>query len=393
VYAVWVRERDGQFFTWRSDSEPFQVLDSSRFDHEIDYRLLTGASFTPVASATRLLRINPHLNYNSVQNYFHDNSDHHRATRLGTNATLSLRLGGRHSIDVGTDLAHTVVASNFLGRRRINDDALFVQDQVALSDRWSASVGGRLDYHRATGGRDEWSPSPKIGTIFRAASWLSTRMSLGHGYRAPSAIEQFVNTSQFGVRVIPSPDLKGERAWSTEVGVSASPWPRLHIDGSLFQSEYRDLIGPGPVPGQFFVFQFRNVNRARVRGLDISVRTQVLRDLVDLQASYLHLQTLDLDTRLPLPYRSRHNVTGSVSALGGLIDVDVRYRSRVEQVLVYPLDQRGPVTLVDVRLGYRVAGVGLQAKVTNLFQTFYVDVMEKNPGAPRSIGLTAYREF
>jgi outer membrane cobalamin receptor len=393
VYALWVRERDGQFFTWRSDSEPFRVLDSSRFDHEIDYKLLTGASFTPIAGATMLLRINPHLNYNSVQNYFHDNNDHHRATRLGTSATLSIRPAARHSIDLGTDLTHTIIASNFLGPHHINDDALFAQDQVALGERWTASAGGRLDYHRATGGQAEWSLSPKVGVTFRTTTWLSTRVSVGHGYRSPSAIEQFVNTTQFGIRVIPNPTLKGERAWSAEAGVSASPWPQLRMDGSVFQNEYRDLIGPAPEPGQFFVFQFRNVSRARVRGLDVTVRTQVLRDLVDLEASYLYLQTLDHDTRLPLPYRSRHNVTGTVSTLGGLVDVDVRYRSRVEQVLVYPLDRRGPVTLVDVRAGYRVAGVALQAKVTNLFQTFYVDIMEKNPGAPRSVSLTVYREF
>ncbi len=393
AYALWSREQAGEFFTWRSDSEPFQVDDSSRFDHEIDYKLLTGATFTPIAGATTLWRISPHINYNSVQNYFHDNSDHHHATRLGANSTLSVRPGGRHALDVGADVAHTVVASNFLGPHRINDDALFAQDQVTLSEQWSASVGGRLDYHRATGGRDEWSPSPKVGITFHPTNRLGARMSLGHGYRSPSAIEQFVNTTQFGVRVIPNPDLKGERAWSAEIGVSASPWARLRVDGSLFQSEYRDLIGPAPQPGQFFIFQFRNVNRARVRGLDLSVRTRVLRDLVDLEASYLHLQTLDLDTRLPLPYRSRHNFTGTVSALRGLVDVDVRFRSRVEQVLVYPLDQRGAVTLVDLRLGYRVAGVALQAKVSNLFQTFYVDVMEKNPGAPRSMSLTAYREF
>jgi len=57
------------------------------------------------------------------------------------------------------------------------------------------------------------------------------------------------------------------------------------------------------------------------------------------------------------------------------------------------LDSRGRVTVVDVRIGYRVAGVALQAKVSNLFQRFYVDVMERYPGAPRSMSLTAYREF
>ena len=391
VYALWVRERDGQFFTWRSDSEPFRVDDSSRFDNELDYKLLTGATFTPVARATMLLRVSPYVNYNSVQNYFHDNTDHHHATRLGSNVAFSVRPGGRHTLDVGADVAHTVVGSNFLGSHHINDDALYAQDEVRFSDHWTGSLGGRLDYHHASGGNDEWSASPKLVVAHRPRPGLSLRMSVGHGFRSPSAIEQFVNTTQFGFRVIPNPTLRSERAWSEEIGVTASPWPILRLDATLFQSQYRDLIGPAILPGP--VATFDNTTRARVRGLDLSLKTRVLRGLVDLEASYLHLATQDLQTGLPLPYRSRHNVTGTVSALGGLVDVDVRYRSKIEAVLAYPVDARGPVTIVDVRLAYRVAGVALQAKVTNLFQTFYVDVSEKNPGAPRNVSLTVYQEF
>jgi outer membrane receptor protein involved in Fe transport len=393
VYMLWAQERLGEFFTWRSATEPFQVDDSTVNDHEIDHKLLTGATFTPIARATALLRVSPYINYNSVQNYFHDNSDHHRAARLGGSVDLSLRLAARHALDVGVDVAHTIVESNFLGPHRINDDAIFAQDAVRLSDQVTASLGTRLDYHRATDGKDEWSPSPKVSLTYRPAEWLSTRVSLGHGYRAPSAIEQFVNTTQFGIRVIPNPDLRGERAWSGEVGVTGTAWSRLRLDASLFQNEYRDLIGPTGTPGQLFVFQFRNVNRARVRGLDVSLKTPVVSHLLDLEASYLWLDSRDLDTQLALPYRSRHNVTGTVSTLGGLLDVDVRFRSRVEQVLAYPLDPRGNITVVDLRLGYRVAGVALQAKVSNVFQVFYVDVMERNPSAPRQLSLTAFRRF
>jgi len=130
-----------------------------------------------------------------------------------------------------------------------------------------------------------------------------------------------------------------------------------------------------------------------VRGLDLSVKTGLADELVALQGTYLLLDSKDLDTQLPLPYRSRHNLTGTLTALRGLVGLDVRFRSRVQEVLQYPLDPRSHITVVDLRLGYRVAGVAVQAKVANLFQAFYVDVMERNPGAPRNVSVTAYRAF
>ena len=401
VYALWARERLGEFFTWRSESQPFQVDSATQSDHEIDYKLLTGASFTPVAKANTLLRVSPYVNYNTVQNRFPadtiSGNNYHRAMRLGGTLDLSIRPGGRHALDLGMDLAHTTVASNFLGAHHINDDAVFVQDALRLSSGWGTSLGMRLDYHGATGGKAQWSPSPKVGVTFRPNSWLSARMSAGHGFRSPSAIEQFVKTTQFGVRVIPNPDLKSERAWSTEAGIAATPVPWLRVDASVFQSEYRDLIGPAPAPDSLFVFQFRNVSRARVRGLELSFKAGLANDLLGLEMSYLLLDSKgkDVDTLpyTPLPYRSRHNITGTLSALRGLVELDARFRSRVDTVLVYPLDPRGNITVVDMRVRYRIAGTAVQAKITNLFQSFYVDVQERNPGAPRQVSLTVFREF
>jgi outer membrane cobalamin receptor len=119
---------------------------------------------------------------------------------------------------------------------------------------------------------------------------------------------------------------------------------------------------------------------------------QVLKDVLDIETSYLWIDSKD-PGGAALPYRSRHNLTGTLSVLSGLLDVDLRYRSRVETVLQYFTDPRTPVTVVDLRLQYRVAGVAVQAKVGNVFQKTYVDVQERNPGAPRSVSFTAYREF
>ncbi len=79
--------------------------------------------------------------------------------------------------------------------------------------------------------------------------------------------------------------------------------------------------------------------------------------------------------------------------LGGLAGVDVRYRTRVESVLLYPLDPRGDITVVDLRLGFRVRRTSVQVKVANLLQQRYVDVLERTEGAPRSLLVTALANF
>jgi len=228
-----------------------------------------------------------------------------------------------------------------------------------------------------------------VGAALRVASAATVRASIGGGYRAPSAIEQFVSSQQFGFQVVPNLALTGERAWSGEVGTTMTLAHRLRLDAAGFASYYADLISPAPAPGQPFVFQFQNVARARVTGADIGLTAQLVSRLLDLEASYLFLDTEDRDTGDPLPYRSRHNFTGSLQLLQGLAGVDVRYRSRVENVLAFPLDNRSATMVLDLRLGYRVLNVLWQAKVANLFNRFYVDVQERNPGAPRSFTLTA----
>src|SRR5581483_4571094 len=129
----------------------------------------------------------------------------------------------------------------------------------------------------------------------------------------------------------PNPALRGETAWSGEVGVTATAGGGLWLDGALFQSEYRDLIGPAPAPGQLLVFQFQNVQRARVRGLDLGAKLGVAGGRLGLEAAYTYLDAVDLASGGPLPYRSRHNATLTVSALGGLVALHAAAVARVER--------------------------------------------------------------
>ncbi|HYK81780.1 MAG TPA: TonB-dependent receptor [Gemmatimonadales bacterium] len=392
AYAMVTSEDDGNHFVWLSDSQPYAVDPASAADWSRAQKLILGATLNALATASALFQVNPYIYYNTLQNHFHDNQDHHRATRVGTEVQLGLNPWLSHAFTFGGDVSRTWVGSNFLGRPVLDDGALYAEDEIAFSPRVQSSLGARVDYHDASGSAAEYSFSPKVGVVFKPAPAVSTRAWIGHGFRAPAAIEQFVSTTMAGFQVVPNPALKSETAWSGEVGVTASRGGWLWLDAALFDSEYRDLIAPGTAG--LLVFQFQNVQRARVRGLDLSEKLGLVGGLVGVEASYTYLDTKDLATGEPLPYRSRHNATLTLVGLGNLVGLDVRYRSQVQRVLAYPADPLpAKVTIVDLRLGYRVLGTDVQVKVSNLGQAAYVDVMERNRGAPRSVLFTAYRSM
>jgi outer membrane cobalamin receptor len=192
--------------------------------------------------------------------------------------------------------------------------------------------------------------------------------------------------------VVPNPELMGESAWTFEVGATGGITPWAHLEAGLFQTNFDDLIEPAPVPGgDFGVFQFRNVTKARIRGADASIRVGSAAHLFQSQINYLFLDTEDERSGDPLPYRSRHNLTFSADL--GPVGVDLQHRTEPERVLAYPLDPREDITLVGLRLGFRVKYLSGQLRVNNLFQETYVNVQERNLGPSRSIQLTLQSTF
>ena len=382
----------GQFTGWLSPEQPYQVVDTALGDWNHNVHVLVGGQYTALAGSRAMLRLEPSVTYTAVRDHMHDSNNWHNAARSALNTLLTFNPGSAHAVTAGLDVAGTALSSSYYPKKWITDAAPYAQEEWALAPALKATAGVRLDYHHVDGGQAEETVNPKLGLSYSPAGPVALRASFGRGYRAPSAIEQFVATQQQGVRVLPNPSLHGETAWSGEVGGSAS-LGRLWLDAAVFQSWYHGLIGPGTVPGQFLAFSFQNVERATVRGLDGTAKVSVVPHRADLTLSYMYLDTRDDSTGMPLPYRSRHTATASLDLLSGLVGVDVRYRSRLEQVLEYPLDPRSDVTVVDLRLATRVSGIAMLVRVSNLLQERYVDVMERNQGAPRSLLVTAITTF
>lgn len=394
VFLNWKHEEAEEFFTWLSPDRPLEVEPQQLGDWKRDIALVVGMTATPVVTPALRLQLRPQVQHVRSQNYFHDNEDFHRSTRWGTDVQLSRFTGGRHSFTTGAEASYTEISSNFLEPTPTTTDlALFLQDEIEISGRVRGTTGVRLDLHRASSAEDDFSINPKIGLVYEPTDRLSLRTSLSRGYRAPSVAEQYSSTVVFGFRVVPNLELRGESAWASEVGATMSPRNWLWFDVGLFWSEYDELIEVSAAPNQVLTFQFRNVAEARVRGIDAGAKVGIIPEKLNLQTTYLYLDTEDKRTGRPLVYRSDHNLTTTLSAWAERVALDVRYRSRADQVLAFPLDERGDITLVDLRMGATVMDVDVQAKIENVLQAEYVDVQERNPGATRSFRITLTSRF
>lgn len=393
VFVNWKRDDAEEFFTWRSPDRPLEVAPEQLGDWKRESDLVVGITATPFATPVMKVQLRPQIQHVRANNYFHDNEDFHRSTRYGTDFQVSRFTDGRHSVTTGAEAAYTRFSSNYLSPDpNVTDLAAFIQDEIEFSERVRATTGIRVDRHKASHVEDDLSINPKVGVVFEPSDRLSLRTSLSRGYRAPSVAEQYTSTTVFGFRVVPNLELRGESAWAGELGATLTPSERLWFDAGLFWSEYEGLIEVSGAPGQVLTFQFRNVSEARVRGFDAGAQFVIVPEKLNLHTTYLLLDSHDKSTGRPLPYRSTHNLTTTL-AWADRVGLDVRYRSRSDQVLVYPLDERGNITLVDLRMGTTIKDMEVQAKVSNLLQAEYVDVQERNPGASRSFRITVTSRF
>jgi outer membrane receptor for ferrienterochelin and colicins len=392
MFGLWSQAETGEFFQWADPDRPLEVVPEELGDRIRRKIIQVGATATPVTTEDVLVQIRGGVFQEDSENHFHDSEDYHISTRYSLDAQASLYQAQRHVVTLGIEGAYTPVKANILGRPKLYDLAAYAQEELRLDRGLRTTAGIRVDFHDTDSGEAEFNLNPKVGIVFSPSHRLRYRASVSRGYRAPSAIEQFVSSTQYGFRVVPNPELKGESAWTFEVGVAGRVTDWAYLDGGLFQTNFDDLIEPAPVPGgDFGTFQFRNVAEARIRGVDASARFGLVDDLFDAQVNYVFLDTEDERTGDPLPYRSRHNLT--ISADYGPIGVDLQHRTQVERVLAYPLDPREDITVVGLRLGFRLAGVEGQLKLNNLFQEMYVDVQERNLGPSRRVQLTLQSSF
>ncbi|HLP43640.1 MAG TPA: TonB-dependent receptor, partial [Fibrobacteria bacterium] len=199
---------------------------------------------------------------------------------------------------------------------------VFLQDEVALAERWTAVIGGRASLFRMDFGvpRDtvlgfDWgrveedfrSVTGSLGFTFLAApgTWLSAGLS--QGFRAPNLNDVAkVGESKGGVYEIPNPELGPEGMVAVETGVKVE---KERFRGSLFlhQASIFDLMVTAParlrgspvhvVDGDTLkVRSVQNLGEAYIRGVEVEGAIRAWASLwVRGNFAYAHGQNTTLD--------------------------------------------------------------------------------------------------
>lgn len=206
--------------------------------------------------------------------------------------------------------------------------ALFVEDEIRLTERLAVTLGNRFDHHEHFGGHH----SPRAYGVFHLDDAWTLKGGISRAFRTPTLVQNSPNwgsvscgSATTGCYIIGSRNLQPETALSKEIGVQyrqgAHSASVTVFDTKLknmidIDSRTRDItLAPsldnfvGFLPDGRPIFSYQNIHSARTRGLEGSWAWQITPAL-DVKTSYTYLSAKNTSkpVHTPLLNRSRHNL-------------------------------------------------------------------------------------
>jgi outer membrane receptor for ferrienterochelin and colicins len=379
--------KHGNYFWWKSLDEPTRPADAQLNGEVNSVRGNVSLAYKDILSDQFFYSLKAIY----FGNFWQDDSSGRvnntstaHLTQLEAQATY--KTSSANFLTFGLAANYDRVYSDIFGSHPGVGAAFFLQDEFTPLQPLKLTVGIRYDWQRI------WkeiftspaatSPSqfnPKIGLVFTPNSLTTFRASYGQGFRYPSVSELFtsVSTGVSQVNIVPNDSLKPERSVSFEIGVSQ--WLSGHnFDIALFQSDYFDLIEAGVNPDKFEIL-FRNLTRARIRGLEAGIKTNWFDRLISADFSYTYIDPVDLSDNSILRFRSRHlfylSLTGNYRQLRA--EVNFRYVSRVDAI-DENLVRLAPIVDGEKRVACKVIDAGVTYNLINAGLPLSVGLMVKN---------------
>lgn len=293
--------------------------------------------------------------YNRASGAFNET----RSNRYGSGIKLDWKANSNHRLLFGVDGNVTNVESTQYIATKPNgalqpiqekNAAAFVQDEWKLVDQLTALLSVRYDWSKIDAKEvtfknyltppslDKTSTianpsveafSPRIAMNFKATDNMSYRASWGKSFRAPTIAERFIRDAGF-INGVPNPDIDKETMTAYEAGVFKQFSDKVSLDIAGFLNNYDNLIeststtvfgGPSPTT----VFQYKNITKARIWGIETSLNVKPSNDWT-LNVAYTYMnakntsyvknqfKTLDKNPDPEwLPMRPEHTASASAT--------------------------------------------------------------------------------
>lgn len=129
----------------------------------------------------------------------------------------------------------------------------FVQDEIAIGDRWVVTPGLRADLieaqtdghprHQLTGKETSGSSavSGNLGVLYKASNAVNLYGNIGRAFRAPTLLELYFYGPHDVGNDIGTPDLDPETSWNVDIGMKTRT-ARLQMMVSAFYNLVDDYI-------------------------------------------------------------------------------------------------------------------------------------------------------
>lgn len=320
---------------------------------------------------------------------------HNVGVRYGAEGQFDIDLSENVLITSGLTFDQNYVRSDvFVGEdgltvRNQPEGAAYTQIEYLWNNRISATAGVRYDVYQIHTLSRASQLSPKMSASFQLTDHTTLRASYGRGFRVPSVAERFFSNRDF-FPLDSNITLKPETSTGLEAGFTylRALGNRLYIKTDItgFWNDYENLVEPTFIP-EAAAFKFVNLVSAQIRGVESTAAFSTMDNNHEVAVSYTFLDTNDIETNLPLTYRSTHlfKVSGR-SALTSWADIGVDFRSvsSPETVdsdfsLFVPDAELFPkVIITDLRLRFsneradQRIGVSGTFLINNLFDYYYV---------------------
>jgi hemoglobin/transferrin/lactoferrin receptor protein len=284
-----------------------------------------------------------------------------------------------------------------------------VASQAVRGFRFEGSV--RHDHLRSRADSLPDSPTDRLDVsdrrtslelgVSRAIGRVEPYASAGTGFRAPNLDERYYNSNiHGGLRLFGNPDLQSERSRSIELGLRAAGELPEWLRGariSAYRSDVDDLITFRYIGMVYLVprFQYFNVQRARLEGVEATAQLRLGTIRVDASAGVPTGRDLDTGRRL-------EDVGGTRAALEIVCPmtrllpygaVSTRFRWHDALTGVSPTLERPAFSTTSIEISCVAGGVYTVAAVRNLWNHYYYEPQSFIPEPGRTFAISFRREF
>lgn len=299
----------------------------------------------------------------------------------------------------------------------------YLLSHIKLGNVWTLSPAVRFDSYTSKESKGEsynkTHISPSITLSYQPISWLDIHLKYNEAFRAPSLQERYVSGYHFGYdrRLVttfePNPELKAEVARNKELNINfhwQDIWKKedsLKFTTALFQNDVKDFIhlevikslsyGNTTIPQ---AFQYRNVQNARLRGLELTAEYQT--PIWSMYANYGMLRGKDRQTGEYLENINADKITlgGSYIVVADKFNVGARVNHYFAQTRL-PSKAKQPYpsyTLVDLTASYAPKqgeweNLRIDFAIENLFDKAYIPAFSLTPGAGRNVKISLGYQF